>query len=174
MSTVCRSVQEQLVEHGGTLDALDAAAHRHVEHCARCSAVARAEAELSRAFSEALPPQDDLLTERILLEVRSRRRVRRLLRLLPLAASLFLVLGAVYLLGGLPGGGLLTAIPGTSFSGAMGLGGTFLTWMRSLLVVARTLSGLVPGWVAGGAFLVALAGAAALGRLAAKVRGVAR
>ncbi len=169
MNTDCRKVQEALVEHGGALEPLAAAMRRHVEGCATCAAVARAEADLARLLAEALPPRDALLTERILAEVRSRRRSRRLARLLPLAASLLLVLGAVFLLGGVPGSGLLAALPGTSMTGAMGLGGALLTWIRSLLVAARTLAGLVPHWLALAGLLVAVLGVLALRRLAAKV-----
>lgn len=169
MSTVCRGVQEKLVEHGGALDALDVAERRHVKACPECAAVAHAEADLARLFQQALPPRDELLTERILQEVRSRRWSRRVARLLPLAASLFLVLGSVVLLGGLPGGGLLAALPGTSFGGAMGLGGAFLTWVRSLMVAARALAELLPQWAALSALVVALVTAATVRRLAARV-----
>ncbi len=174
MSTVCQKVQEELVEHGGVLDALDAAQRRHVEACSECAAVARAEADLAKLFHQALPPRDELLTERILQEVGSRRWSRRIARLLPLAASLFLVLGAVILLGGLPGGGLLAAVPGTSFGGALGLGGAFLTWVRSLVVAARALAGLVPQWAALSALVVALATAFVVRRIAARVGGPSR
>ena len=129
---------------------------------------------LAAAFAAAMPPEDEALTERILETLRERRRRERILRLLPLAASVFLVLGAVALLGGIPGAGLIAAVPGTAASGGLGLAGTLMAWVRSVMLAAGTLSAVVPWWLAMLSLLAAagglLAGRRLLRRIGARTR----
>ncbi len=148
MSMECRTVQESLVEKAGRGEELGLEAQEHLRLCSECSRFAEGERDLHRVFGTALPPRDPALAERILLAVHERRMFRQIARWMPLAASALIVLGCVALLGGLPGAGLLAAIPGTTAGGGtLGLGGAFLAWMRALEVAARVLAGFVPAWV---------------------------
>jgi len=148
MSMECRTVQEALVEKAGRRDQLAPEVQEHLRLCSECSRFAEAERDLHSVFVTALPPEDPALIERILLAVHDRRLFRQIARWLPLAASALIVLGCVALLGGLPGAGLLAAIPGTTAGGGtLGLGGALLAWMRALEVAARVLAGFVPAWV---------------------------
>jgi len=161
----CQRVQELLAESGGRIDGLPEDAVRHLGVCRECARAAEQERELADLFAAVLPPEDAALTERIMEAVGRQRRTQRLLRLLPLAASVLLVLGAVVLLGGVPGSGLLAAVPGTAVAGCLGLTGGAIAWIRSVAVAAGALASVVPGWVMGGAVLLVLAGLLAGRRL---------
>ena len=174
MNVECQRVQERLAETGGRIEALPEEAVRHVEACPECRLVAERERDLAAAFAAALPPEDPVLTERIMEAVRQRRRTERLLELLPLAASLFLVLGAAVLLGGIPGSGLIAAVPGTAAAGGLGLAGGLAAWVRSVAVATGALAAVVPGWAVLAAFVLLLGGLLAgrhlLRRLGARTR----
>ncbi len=158
MNVECQRVQELLAESGGRTDTLPEDAVRHLGACQECARAAEQERELARLLAVALPPEDAALTERIMEAVGRRRRAQRLLRLLPLAASVLLVLGAAVLLGGVPGSGLLAAVPGTAVAGCLGLTGGAIAWVRSVAVAAGALASVVPGWVIWGAMLLVLGG----------------
>jgi hypothetical protein len=144
----CEAIQELLAEHSGEVARLTDEARRHVELCPQCCEAAAGERALARIFALALPPADPQLEARVLAAIGPARRRRRVLALLPVAASLFVALLGLVLLGGLPGGSLLALLPMWSSQGWVSLAASMSDWGSALTATAGAATALVgPGAV---------------------------
>lgn len=154
MTTSCEAIQARLVEHLGEVERLADGERRHVEQCPQCCEAAAAERALARIFARALPPADPELEARVLAAIGPARRRRRVLALLPVAASLFVALLGAVLLGGLPGGSLLALLPMWSSQGWVSLAATMSDWGTAIGTAVGAAGSLVaPGTVVAAALL---------------------
>ena len=139
MATNCEAIQERLTEYLGETERLSAEERRHVELCPQCCEVAAGENALGLIFSNVLPPADPAMESRVRAAMQTARRRRRLLALLPVAASLlFALLGAV-MLGGLPGGSLLALLP-VWWSAACEKTRVFMTCLPRVLTATASMA----------------------------------
>jgi hypothetical protein len=90
--------------------------------------------------------------------MRTARRRRRILALLPVAASLLVALLGAVMLGGLPGGGLLALLPVWSSQGWVSLAATAGDWNTALHTAAGSASELLGSGVLAMAVAVTLLG----------------
>ena len=160
MTTSCEAIQARLVEHLGEVGRLADDQRRHVEQCPQCSETAAAERALARIFARALPSSDPGLEARVLAAIGPARRRRRVLALLPVAASLFVALLGAVLLGGLPGGSLLALLPMWSSQGWVSLAATVSDWGTALDTTVGAAGSLMAPGVVVAAALLSLLGAA--------------
>jgi predicted anti-sigma-YlaC factor YlaD len=145
----CEAIQETLAEICGETERLSEEERRHLDHCPRCSEVAAAENALGLIFAKALPPFDPHIEEGVRAAMRSSRRRRRIMALLPVAASLLVALLGVVMLGGLPGGSLLALLPVWSSQGWMSLAAAVGDWATVFNTAAGAASELLgPGMLA--------------------------
>ena len=124
----CQAIQETLTENGGEVSRLDAAAQRHVGTCPDCCEIAAAEKALGLIFRAAVPPADETVERAVLAAMRPVRIRRRIVALVPVAASLLVALVGVAFVGGIPGSGIAGFLPGWSAQGWAALVGTISDW----------------------------------------------
>jgi len=142
----CEAVQELLAEIAGETERLSEEDRRHLEHCPECSEVAAAEHALGLIFAKVLPPADPAIENALRIGMRSARRRRRVMALLPVAASLLVGLLGVVMLGGLPGGSLLALLPVWSSQGWVSMAATLGDWNAVVSTAAGATSQLLsPG-----------------------------
>lgn len=174
MTQPCDRIQHLLVDVGGDLDLVSDEVRDHLSTCARCADVARGEAELAAVFQAALPPYDDQLEWFVLGRVAGAASRRRVTRLLPAAAAVLVAMLGLFLLDGIPGSGLLSALPNQCADGALGFGATVVEWLRCFTVAVASLGRVVPGWLAVAAGLLTLAAVVGLRRAAVRLARVGR
>lgn len=172
MAPSCEAIQEALVEVGGEANRLSEEERRHVEHCPQCSEVAAAENALGLIFANVLPPTDPLVEAGVLSSMRSARRRRRIMALLPVAASLLVALLGVVMLGGLPGGSLLALLPVWSSQGWVSLAASVGDWTTVFNTAAGAATTLLGPGVLIGAVVISLLGLATVAVAARRWRRV--
>ena len=158
MATSCEVIQEQLAEYLGETQRLSEEERRHLERCPQCCEVAAAEAALGLIFARVLPPADPNMEDRVRAAMRFSRRRRRVLALLPVAASLFVALLGAVMLGGLPGGSLLALLPAWSSQGWVSLAASIGDWNTVLTTAAGAATALLSREVLVIAIVVSLLG----------------
>ncbi len=158
VATSCEAIQELLAEVLGETRRLSDEERRHLERCPQCCEVAAAENALGLIFARVFPPADPNMEERVCTALRVSRRRRRVLALLPVAASLFVALLGAVMLGGLPGGSLLALLPVWSSQGWVSLAASVGDWNTVLTTAAGAASALVSPGVLLIAFVVSLLG----------------
>ena len=117
VATDCQAVQESLAELRGAVERLDQAARGHIEDCPLCQEVAAAEHALGLIFTTAIPPADPKIEHAVLAALGPARLRRRIVAFVPVAASLLLAVIGGVLVGGVPGSGVLSRLPGWSAQG---------------------------------------------------------
>jgi len=158
VATSCEAIQELLAEVLGETERLSDEERRHLELCPQCCEVAAAEGALGLIFAKVLPPADPAMEDRVRAAMRTLRRRRRALSLLPVAASLFVALLGAVMLGGLPGGSLLALLPVWSSQGWVSLAASVGDWNTVLTTSVGAASALCSPGVLVGAVLVSLLG----------------
>jgi len=158
LALICEAIQETLAEFGGETERFSEEERRHLEHCPQCSEVAAAENALGLIFAKVLPPSDPSVEAGVRAAMRSTRHRRRMLALLPVAASLFVALLGVVMLGGLPGGSLLALLPVWSSQGWMSLAATAGDWAAVFNTAAGAASELLGPGVLAASLAVSLLG----------------
>lgn len=162
MAPNCEVIQELLAELGGETGRLSADDRRHLERCPQCCEVAAAEAALGLIFANALPPADPGMEARVRTAIRTSRRRRRAVALLPVAASLLVALLGAVMLGGLPGGSLLALLPVWSSQGWVSLAASISDWNAALTTIAGAATTVLSPGVLVAAVLVSLVGLGAI------------
>jgi len=158
VATNCEAIQELLTEHLGETGRLSEEERRHLDHCPQCCEVAAAESALGLIFAKVLPPADPTMENHVRLAMRSARRRRRALALLPVAASLLFALLGTVMLGGLPGGSLLALLPAWSSQGWVSLAASMGDWDTVLNTVAGTATELLSPGILVAAIVISLLG----------------
>ncbi len=172
MATNCEAIQELLAEHLGETERLSGEERRHLELCPQCCEVAAAENALGLIFAKVLPPADPSMEERVRAAMFVARRRRRVLALLPVAASLLVALLGAIMLGGLPGGSLLALLPVWSSHGWVSLAASVGDWNTVLNTAAGAATTLFSPGILIAAFAVAFLGFAAVAVAARRWRQV--
>lgn len=162
MSSQCETVRHILVEGPGGLDRFDPAVAGHLESCEACRQFAVAEERLANVLETASPPADPALQQRVIHAVQVLTGRRRHLALVPVAASVVLVLAGVTVLGGVPGASMAAALPGWTAGGWLALAGTVMDFVGALRAAAVGLGALISWPVVLGAVMVSMAGIGAL------------
>ena len=162
MATSCERVQELLAEHLGEMAPLSDEERRHLELCPQCCEVAAAENALGLIFTKVLPPADPAMELRIRAGMRAAHRRRRVLALLPVAASLLVALLGTVMLGGLPGGSMLALLPVWSSQGWVALAATVGDWSTVVNTAAGATTALLGPGVLAAACVVSIVGVAAV------------
>ncbi len=148
MACRCEAIQEHLAEVLGETERLSEEERRHLELCPQCCEVAAAEGALGLIFAKVLPPADPTMENRVRAAMRTSRRRRRALALLPVAASLFVALLGAVMLGGLPGGSLLALLPVWSSQGWVSLAASVGDWNTVVTTAVGAATALLsPGVV---------------------------
>ncbi len=109
MESGCQNVQEELIERSGESVGLRVEEREHLAGCQECRAVAEAERSLNLVFSQALPVAD--LEGSVMGSISRSRLGRRALVATPVAVSLAVAVLGAWLMGGMPGGGLVGLLP---------------------------------------------------------------
>jgi hypothetical protein len=164
----CRSVQLDVTEAGGELSRLAPSVRAHLEACAACAEVAAAERTLAGLLALALPAADPGLAATTAAALPGAPWRRRLLTLLPVAASLAVAALGAGLAGGVPGSDLLALLPAWSSGGWLALAGTASDLGVAAVATARAAGSAMP---AAAASLAALLSACGLAGILAWVRG---
>lgn len=172
MATNCEAIQELLTEHLGETDRLSEEERRHLDHCPQCCEVAAAESALGLILAKVVPPADPTVETGVKLAMRSARRRRRALALLPVAASLLFALLGTVMLGGLPGGSLLALLPAWSSQGWVSLAASVGDWSTVLTTAAGAASALLGPGALVAAVVVTLLGFGAVSVAARRWRQV--
>jgi hypothetical protein len=154
----CEAVQELLAEYRGETNRLSDEERRHLEHCPQCCEIAAAENALGLIFAKVVPPGDPAIEERVRGAMRAARRRRRILALLPVAASLLVALLGAVMLGGLPGGSLLALLPVWSSQGWMSVAATAGDWNTVLQTAAGSATAILGPAVLAAAIVISLLG----------------
>ncbi|RLE26964.1 MAG: hypothetical protein DRJ65_04235 [Acidobacteria bacterium] len=154
----CETVRYILVEHSGARDLKDPVVDQHLEECEKCRQFATTEGRLVDIFEAASPPADLPLQERVIKAVVTLEARRRRLALLPVAASVVLVLAGVTVLGGVPAASMAAALPSWAGSGWPALAGMVMDFVGALSAVAIGLAEMISGPVVLGAVMVVVAG----------------
>lgn len=162
MATSCEAVQELLAEDSGGTNRLSNEERRHLEHCPQCCEIAAAENALGLIFAKVLPPADPAMEDRVRAAMRAALRRRRLLALLPVAASLLVALLGAVMLGGLPGGSLLALLPVWSSQGWVSLVATAGDWNTVLNTTAGSATALLGPGILTAAIVVSILGLGAV------------
>jgi hypothetical protein len=155
-------IQEVLVEAAGDTSRLSEAQLRHLDSCASCRALAEAEHRLGEILSVAVPPADPTIEEWVMRSLEPLRVRRRLVALLPVAASLLIALTGVAVIGGLPGGSLLALLPLWSSQGWLALVGAANDWVVALAATARAAQLTLPPLVQAAAAVATVIGSASV------------
>lgn len=172
MAKSCEAIQELLTEHFGEMGRLSEEDRRHLDLCPQCCEVAAAENALGLIFAKVLPPADPAMEDRVRTAMRSARRRRRALALLPVAASLLFALLGTVMLGGLPGGSLLALLPVWSSQGWVSLAVSAGDWSTVLTTAAGAATALLSPGALVAAIVVSLLGFAAVSVAARRWRQV--
>ncbi len=168
----CQTIQEILTEHRGEVDRLEPAVRQHVEVCPGCREVAAAELALVRILSEAIPPADLTVEQGVRSALRPVRVRRRIVALLPVAASLLVALLGAVMVGGVPGAGMVALLPMWSAQGWMALASGASDWGTALATGARAAGAVIDPAVLAGAALLSLLGLVVVGIAALRWRRV--
>jgi hypothetical protein len=153
-------IQESLVEVAGEVAQLGDSERAHLAQCTVCAQVAAAERGLQWIFEQAVPAADAEVEAKILKALAQARRRRRVLALLPVAASLVAVLLGAALVGGFPGGSLLALLPLWSSHGWMTLVGVAHDWQVVATASARSIPAVITPAVLAVAMVLAACGVA--------------
>lgn len=172
MAKSCEAIQELLTEYFGETERLSEEERRHVELCPQCCEVAAGENALGLIFAGVLPPADPTMEGRVRAATHATRRRRRLLALLPVAASLLFALLGVVMLGGLPGGSLLALLPVWSSQGWVSLAASMGDWSTVFNTAAGATTALLSPGVLAAAIVVSLLGFAVVAFVARRWRRV--
>lgn len=143
MNSQCERVRYILVEGSGDPGRRDAAVAGHLESCETCRQFAEAEERLAKVLETAAAPADPILQQRVILAVEKLEAQRRRLALVPVAASVILVLAGVTLMGGVPGASMAAALPAWTAGGWLALAGTVMDFVGALRAVAVGLGLLI-------------------------------
>lgn len=162
MASECQAIQEALAEHRGEVARLDAVHQRHVDACAGCSEVAAAERALGFVFRDAVPQADPSVVDAVMGMLRPVRNRRRVVAFMPVAASLALAVVGALLVGGVPGSGVVSRLPGWSTQGWSALVGSASDWYAATATgVSAATAALNPAMLVS-AGVIGLLGLAAL------------
>ena len=172
MATNCEAIQELLTEYLGETERFSEEERRHVESCPQCCEVAAGENALGLIFAGVLPPADPAIESGVRAAMQTARRRRRLLALLPVAASLLFALLGVVMLGGLPGGSLLALLPVWSSQGWVSLAASVGDWNTVFTTAAGATTALLSPGVLATAIVVSLLGFAVVAFVARRWRQV--
>ena len=142
MDSGCQLIQEVLIEVEGETSRLSGAELRHLDSCASCRALADAERRLVELLAAAVPPADRAVEEAVMRAVRARDR--RLVSLIPVAASLLTALVGLAAVGGVPGGSLLAAVPFWSSKGWLTVAGAASDWAVALAATSQAAQATIP------------------------------
>lgn len=143
MNSQCEKVRYILVEGPGVPGRIDPAVAGHLERCEACRQFAVAEERLAEVLETAAAPADPALQQRVILAVEELEARRRRLALVPVAASVILVLAGVTLMGGVPGASMAAALPAWTAGGWLALAGTVMDFVGALRAVAVGLGLLI-------------------------------
>lgn len=164
----CQLIQEILIEVEGDTTRLSREELRHLESCASCRAMADSERRLVELLSTAVPPADVAVEKAVMRAVRASDR--RLVSLVPVAASLLLALLGVSALGGVPGGSLLAMVPFWSSKGWLAIGGAAGDWLVALAATSRAAQVTIPTLVQVASAVVTALGALSIAAAARRWR----
>jgi len=143
VNSQCERVRYILVEGSGDPGRRDPAVAGHLESCEACRQFAVAEERLAKVLETAAAPADPILQQRVILAVEELEARRRRLALVPVAASVMLVLAGVTLMGGVPGASMAAALPAWTAGGWLALAGTVMDFAGALRAVAVGLGLLI-------------------------------
>ena len=163
MSTQCQAIQEMLTENSGMVERLEEASRQHLGACPECREVAAGERALGNFFSKVVAPADPAIESRVMSALRPVRIRRRIVAFMPVAASLIVALFGAILVGGVPGGGVLSFLPRWSAQGWMAFVTSATDWTTAVATGARSAAvALDPAVLAGAGMLsvIGLAGVA--------------
>lgn len=161
MSSQCQAIQEMLTENGGLVERLGEVSRQHLDACPECREVAAGERALGVLFAQAIPPADPSIESGVLAALRPVRIRRRIIAFLPVAASLVVALFGAFLVGGVPGSGIVGFVPKWSAEGWMAFVTSATDWTTAVATGARgAAAALDPAIFAGAAILsvIGLAG----------------
>jgi len=156
----CKVIQEALAELGGDVSRCGEGQQQHLESCPSCHAVAAAESGLSRILREAVPPAEPQLVDAVMRALEPANGRRRLVALLPVAASLVMTLLGVAMMGGVPGGSLVARLPLWSANGWLSLATAAGDWVVALTAASQAARIALPTAVPTTAFVISLLGLA--------------
>ncbi len=158
MNSQCETVRYILVEGVGDPDRRDPAVAGHLESCETCRQFAVAEEHLAEVLETASAPADLALQQQVINAVQGLEARRRRLALVPVAASVILMLAGVTLMGGVPGASMAAALPALTAGGWLALAGTVMDFAGALRAVGVGLGLLISTPVVLGAAMVVMAG----------------
>lgn len=167
VASECQTIQEALSENRGEVVRLGDAERRHVDACPGCAEVAAAERALGFIFREAVAPADPSVVAGVMAALRPVRTWRRVVAFVPVAASLLLAAVGALLVGGVPGSGVFSLLPGWSTQGWSALLGGVTDWYAATSTGAASAAAAVsPAFLvaAGVIGLLGLAGVVATAR----------
>jgi predicted anti-sigma-YlaC factor YlaD len=134
----CNDIQEALVELAGEREQLAAELLAHLDQCEECRAVSDSERRLSEMLRSCVPEAN---LETAVQAAVSRSRVwRRVKNALPVLAAVIVLLSGIGLLGGVPGGSLVSLVPHWSAQGWSVLFEVAGGWMLVLSAGAQIVS----------------------------------
>ncbi len=162
MSTHCQAIQEMLTEYGGSVERLEEAARRHLDACPECREVAASEKAIGFLFKRAIPPADPSVEKNVMAALRPVRVRRRIVAFLPVAASLFVALLGAIMVGGVPGGGIVSFLPRWSAQGWTAFLASAADWTTAVATGARGAAATLDPAVLVAAGLLGLIGLAAV------------
>jgi len=166
----CESIQQALTEVAGEVGRLGESERVHVASCSECEAVGSAERALGALLEQVQPPAGPDLTAAVLEALPKSRLRRRLVALIPVAASLAVAVFGVAMVGGVPGAGLLALLPVWSSQAWLALAGAAGDLGVTLVATARAAHSLVPTSVLLLSVALALVGVVSTVTLAARWR----
>ena len=154
MSSECQTIQEALAEQRGEVVRLGEAEQRHIHSCPGCTEVAAAERALGLVFRDAVPPADETVVANVMSALRPVRTRRRIVAFLPVAASMLVALVGAVLVGGVPGSGIVSLLPGWSTQGWSALVSGVSDWYAATATGVRAATAAMdPAFLAGAALL---------------------
>jgi hypothetical protein len=167
VASECQAIQEALSEYRGEVVRLGAAERQHVDACPGCSEVAAAEKALGLIFREAVAPADPSVFAGVMSALRPVRIRRRVVAFVPVAASLLLAVVGALLIGGVPGSGVVSLLPGWSSQGWSAMLGGVSDWYSATSTgVSAATAAMDPAFLAAACVigLIGLAGVVATAR----------
>ena len=170
MNSQCEKIRHIAVESLGNLGRLDPAVEEHLGTCEGCRQFVAAEVRLASILKTASPPTDPALQQQVINAVQELEARRRRWALLPVAASVILVLAGVTVMGGVPGASMAAALPAWTAGGWLALAGTVMDFVGALQAVAVGLGFLISTSLALGAAMVVVAGIGAMVSISKKWR----
>jgi hypothetical protein len=132
------------MEVSGEAASLEEADCSHLSECAVCTAVAATERSLNALLQQARPAEDLELEAKILAALPPLRWRRRAVAFLPVAASLVVAILGTVMVGGVPGGSLLSLLPLWSTRGWLAVVSAASDWGVALVATARTVGTALP------------------------------